>query len=54
MLNKLIEEYNKWGLEVNIDKAQYMVMEGTGEDIETEKRVIKHGSQYEYLGVTIS
>jgi len=53
MLNKLIEEYRKWGLEVNTDKTQYMNIGGTGQDIETESGIIKHVDQYEYLGVTI-
>lgn len=53
MLNKLIEEYNKWGLEVNTEKTQYMVIGGKGEDIELESGTIKNVAEYEYLGVTI-
>ena len=54
MLNKLTEEYRKWGLEINTDKAQYMNIGGTGQDIITDSGVIKNVKQYEYLGVTIS
>lgn len=54
MLNKLVEEYNEWGLEVNTDKTQYMVIGGEGQDLDLESGKVKYVKQYEYLGVTIS
>lgn len=54
MLNKLMEEYKKWELQVNKDKAQYMVIGGEGKDIQSERGVIKNVTEYEYLGVTVT
>lgn len=53
MLNKLIEEYTKWGLEVNTEKTQSMVIGGKGQDIELDNGIIKTVKYYDYLGVTI-
>ena len=53
MINKLTEEYDKWGLQINMQKTQYMSIGGRGEDIETEGGIIKNVKHYEYLGVTI-
>ncbi|KAK4873129.1 hypothetical protein RN001_015158 [Aquatica leii] len=41
MLNKLIEEYKNWGLEVNKEKTQYMVIGGAGADMELDSGIIK-------------
>ncbi|KAK4877485.1 hypothetical protein RN001_009991 [Aquatica leii] len=41
MLNKLIEEYKNWGLEVNKEKTQYMVIGGAGADMELDSGTIK-------------
>ena len=54
MLNKLIEEFKKWGLQVNTEKTKYMHIGGVGQDINLESGVIKHVDKYEYLGVTIT
>lgn len=54
MLAKLTEEYNKWGLQLNMEKTQYMVIGGRSENIELESGTIKNTDTYDYLGVTIS
>ncbi|GJQ76082.1 hypothetical protein Trydic_g1834 [Trypoxylus dichotomus] len=54
MLNKLVEEYQKWGLEVNKDKTQYMVVGGEEQDIQLPNGRIKFISYCKYLGVTIT
>ncbi|GFG33968.1 hypothetical protein Cfor_07518, partial [Coptotermes formosanus] len=53
-MRKLTKEYNNWGLEINFDKTQYMVVEGQGQDIITDYGTIKTMSQYKYLGVTLT
>jgi hypothetical protein len=32
VMRKLTEEYNNWGLEINFDKTQYIVVGGQGQD----------------------
>lgn len=54
MVRKLIEEYDKWGLDVNLQKTKYMVIGREGQDIVTAKGVINHVTEYEYLGVTLT
>jgi len=55
MTRKLMEEYNKWGLEVNIDKTEYMCIGGQQQDLRLATgHTIKHCSEYKYLGVKIS
>ncbi|GJQ84937.1 hypothetical protein Trydic_g540 [Trypoxylus dichotomus] len=55
MTRKLIEEYEKWRLEVNLDKTEYMCIEGNYQDLEIEKEMrIRWCDEYKYLGVTIS
>lgn len=53
MINKLIEEFGKWGLEINVEKTKYLTIGGTRQDIVTESGIIKGVEQCEYLGVTI-
>ena len=31
MLRKLVEEYAKWGLEINTSKTEYLIVGGEGE-----------------------
>lgn len=54
MVRKLIEEYDDWGLEINLQKTQYMVVGGQGNDIETPVGTIKVTKDYKYLGVTLT
>lgn len=54
MLRKLVEEYEKWGLELNMEKTQYMTIGTEGRDLNTEKGNIKRTSQYKYLGVLLT
>lgn len=53
MINKLIEEFWKLGLEVNTEKTEYMDIGSTGQ-IRKRNKVIKNFNEYEYLGVTTS
>lgn len=54
MLRKLIEEYEQWGLELNLKKTQYMVIGGTGRNLDLGGYSIEHTSEYKYLGMTIT
>lgn len=49
-----IEEYDRWGQEVNIQKTEYMCIGGEQQDLPiSDKQNIKHCSSYKYLGVKI-
>ncbi|XP_060527377.1 uncharacterized protein LOC132702626 [Cylas formicarius] len=55
MMRKLIEEYKKWGLEVNLPKAKYMCIGGAQRDLLLEDgQAIKSCETYKYLGMYIS
>lgn len=55
MTRKLIEEYKKWGLEINIKKTEYMCIGGTQQDLTLGNgEIIKHCDAYKYLGMTIT
>ena len=54
MYRKLEEEYEKWGLEINLDKTQYLTIGTHGHDLQTDKGIIKHTTDYKYLGTTIT
>jgi hypothetical protein len=54
MMRELTEEYNNWGLEINFDKTQYMVVGGQGQDIVTDYGTIEKTSHYKYLGVALT
>lgn len=55
MTRKLIEEYEKWGLEVNIAKTEYLSVGGNQEDlILVNGQRIKNCQTYKYLGVNIT
>lgn len=43
---KLVEEYNKLGLEINLQKTQYMVIEAQC-DLHIENGIIKRTDQYQ-------
>ena len=55
MLRKLLEEYEKWGLKVNLDKTFYMGCGNKTEDLilEDQKGFIKGCEEFDYLGVRI-
>ncbi|XP_075223844.1 uncharacterized protein LOC142325701 [Lycorma delicatula] len=53
MIESLITEYKKWGLKNNIEKMQYIVVEGKGEDLETLLETVKHSDEYKYLGISL-
>lgn len=55
MTRKLVEEYEKWGLEVNLTKTKYMCIGGTQQDLMLEDgRTLKSCSKYKYLGLNIT
>ncbi|XP_030762136.1 uncharacterized protein LOC115886948 [Sitophilus oryzae] len=55
MARKLIEEYKKWGLEINITKTECMIVGGPQEYIVLEDgSVIKNCDKYKYLGLKIT
>ena len=55
MTRKLIEEYRRWGLEVNIGKTEKMCIEGDNQNIVLEdEREIKCCSDYKYIGLRIT
>ena len=55
MLRKLQEEYNKWGLTINMQKTEYMAV-GTDEadDLDIGNASVKRCNTFKYLGVTIA
>ncbi|XP_060527378.1 uncharacterized protein LOC132702628 [Cylas formicarius] len=55
MMRKLIEEYKKWGLEVNLPKTKYMCIGGAQRDLLLEDgQAIKSCETYKDLGMYIS
>ena len=55
MLRKLGEEYERWGMIMNMHKTEYMcVGQNSQEDPELQLRNIKHCEEYKYLGSKIS
>ena len=54
MTRKLLEEYRRWGLEINLGKTEYMVAGGEGSNLVIDDDVIKHTKEYKYLGVLIT
>jgi len=55
MTRKLIEEYNKWGLDVNLEKTRYMCIGGVQQDLILEDgQIIKNCKDYKYLGMKIT
>lgn len=54
MTRKLIEQYQEWGLTVNMEKTQYMVIGEEGKDLQLNNgMVIKACEEYTYLGSKI-
>lgn len=54
MTRKLIEEYSKWGLEINITKTKYMNIGGIQQNLELEGNLqIEIVDEYKYLGFKI-
>lgn len=56
MLRKLKEEYEKWGLAINMHKTEYLIVgdENDRSDMQIGNETIKLCSSFKYLGVTIS
>jgi hypothetical protein len=49
MLRKLVEEYMKWGLQINFVRTEYLTLD-QGAGIVTETRQIKAVNKFKYLG----
>jgi hypothetical protein len=49
MLRKLVEEYMKWGLQINFGKSEYLTL-GPGAGIVTETGQLKAVNKFKYLG----
>lgn len=54
MLTKLVEEYEKWGLKINTQKTEYMVVGAKGNNLESKEDVIKCTDRYKYLGTAFT
>lgn len=54
MFRKLVEEYEKWGLEQNLKNTKYMVIGEHKQDMNTHKETIKFTDRIKYLGVTLT
>ncbi|XP_030754536.1 uncharacterized protein LOC115881259 [Sitophilus oryzae] len=55
MFRKLVEEYDRWGLNINLTKTEYLkVGEEQTEDPELHIHEIKRCSEYKYLGSIVS
>jgi hypothetical protein len=48
---KLIDEYELWGLKLNVKKTKYMAIGDTSRDLQLEdgKRIISHVNEYTYI-----
>jgi len=56
MTRKLIDEYELWGLKLNVKKkTKYMAIGDTARDLQVEdgRGIISHVNEYIYLGVRI-
>jgi len=56
MTRKLIDEYELWGLKLNVKKTKYMAIGDRSRDLllEDRKGIISHVNKYTYLGVRIT
>ena len=56
MARKLIDEYELWGLKLNVNKTKYKAIEDTSRNLQLEngKGTVSHVSEYVYLGVRIT
>jgi len=56
MTRKLIDEYELWGLKLNVKNTKYMAIGDTHRDLQLEdgKGIISHVIEYTYLGVRIT
>lgn len=54
MLRKLIEEYEKWGMNMNRGKTEYLRIGEEQEDPDLQLRELKKCEEYKYLGSMIS
>ena len=45
MMRKLKECFDEWGLEINVEKTQYMAIGGERQDLIMENEVIKNTKQ---------
>ena len=56
MTRKLIDEYELWGLKLNVKKTKYMDIGDTSRDLQLKdgKMIIIHVNEYTYLGVRIT
>ena len=56
MTRKLIDEYELWGLKLNVKKTKYIAIGDTSRDIKLEdgKGIIRYVNEYTYLGVRIN
>lgn len=54
MLNKLTDEYAKWGLDINVNKTEYMVVGAKGQNLNVKGQNIKCVERYKYLGTLLA
>ena len=56
MTRKLIDEYELWGLKLNVKKTKYMAIGDILRDLQLEdwKGIISHVNEYTYLGLRIA
>lgn len=54
IFRKLVQEFEKCGLERNIEKIQHMLLRAQGLDLNTDKCIIKHTEEYNYQETTIT
>jgi hypothetical protein len=49
MTRKLEEEFTKWGLEINFDKTEYLVVGADGENLDINGKNVKTCKEFRYL-----
>jgi len=56
MTKKLIDEYELWGLKLNVKKTKYMAIGDTSKDLQLEdgKGIISHVNEYTSWAIRIT
>jgi len=56
MTRKLINEYELWGLKLNVKKIKYVAIGDTSRDLQLDDRkgIISHVNKHTYLGVRVT
>jgi len=54
MIRKLHEEYKNWGLDINYEKTEQLIIGRDGDDMVIGSKIIRDCVWFKYLGVTLT